>query len=126
MFGGTKKDEDRYKGGGFKKVKVEEVEEKKWAPPPAIEKREKTWDEMTAEEKFNSQVSDICSSLSLPGNNNRRRHRPHYIFLHSIFLHLLAVSTSRIGRTLYRRLAFKFAFWLTPRLYRPPLISQIL
>ena len=34
MFGGTKKDEDRYKGGGFKKVKVEEVEEKKWAPPP--------------------------------------------------------------------------------------------
>ena len=39
MFGGTKKDEDRYKAGGFEKVKVEEVEEKKWAPPPPRSRR---------------------------------------------------------------------------------------
>ena len=71
MFGGTKKDEDRYKGGGFKKVKVEEVEEKKWAPPPAIVKREKTWDEMTAEEKFNSQLPSF-----LPGHGKTASELP--------------------------------------------------
>ena len=39
--------------------------------PPAIEKREKTWDEMTAEEKFNSQLPSF-----LPGHGKTASELP--------------------------------------------------
>ena len=59
MFGGTKTDEDRYKGCGFKKVKVEEVEEKKWAPPP----RDR--------EEGEDLGRDLAGGLAVPGQEAR-------------------------------------------------------